>query len=325
MAQTPVRPVSVGGIDVGKLEVSVHLAPSGLAFRSETTAKALRAMAKRIAKVKPQVVVLEATGGYEVPVLGALVEAGIPVSLVAPNRVRAFAAAVGQLAKTDRLDAALLAQYAAHMQPAEYVLADAPQRALMLLIARRRQVIDMIVAEEQRLEQQSFFPDSPVREHLQATIAFLRQQQKTLDAALHAHVTAHPPWKEPLALLQSVPGVGRITAYTLLAYLPELGTLSRQEAAALVGVAPIAAESGQWRGHRAIHGGRALIRNVLYMAALTATRHHPVLRAHYQQLLARGKAHKVALIACVRRLVVLLNAMLKTRTPYSIERHLGLT
>lgn len=324
MTQAP-STATFGGIDVGKSEVFVHLEPSGLAFRSETTATGLRAMARRIAKAKPQVVVLEATGGYEVPVLGALVEAGVPVSLVAPSRVRAFAKALGQLAKTDRIDARLLAQYAAQMRPAEYVLPDAAQRALMLLVARRRQVIDMVVAEEQRLEQQSFFADSPVRAHLQATIAFLREQQQTLDRELHAHVKAHPHWKEPLALLQSVRGVGPVTAYTLLAYLPELGTLSRQEAAALVGVAPIATESGQWRGRRTIHGGRTMIRNVLYMAAVTPARCNPIFRRHYQQLVARGKLPKVALVACMRRLIVILNALLKTGTPYSIERHLGLT
>ena len=316
--------VTVGGIDVGKAEVVVHLEPGGLTFTSETSVGALRAMAKRVARARPRLVVLEATGGYEVPVLGALVEADVPVGLVAPHRVRAFAQATGQLAKTDRLDAALLARYAAQLQPAEYVLPDAAQRALMLLVARRRQVTDMLVAEQQRLAQQSFFPHSPVRAHLEATIAFLRAQQDALDAELHAHVAAHPRWAEPLALLQSVPGVGRVTACTLLAFLPELGTLSRHEAAALVGVAPVAAESGQWRGRRAIRGGRAAVRNVLYMAATTAMRHHPVLRVHYQQLRARGKAHKVALIACVRRLVVLLNALLKSRTPYALERHLGL-
>ncbi len=321
----PSAVAAVGGIDVGQSEVVVHLEPSGLTFPCETTVKALRGMAKRIAKTQPRVVVVEATGGYEIPVLGALVEAGVPVSLVAPQRVRAFAHAMGQLAKTDRLDATLLARYAAQMRPAEYVMPDAAQRALMLLVARRRQVTDMLVAEQQRLAQQSFFTHSPIRAHLEATIAFLRGQQQTLDAELLTHVTAHPQWQEPLTLLRSVQGVGPVTACTLLAFCSELGTLSRAQAAALVGVAPIAAESGRWRGRRTIQGGRVAVRNVLYMAATTAVRCHPVLRAHYQQLKARGKVHKVALIACVRRLVVLLNAILKTKQPYALERHLGLT
>lgn len=309
-------PATAVGIDVGSthLEIAVH--PSGATWTSATTADALRTLARRLAALAPRVVVLEATGGYEIPVLGALVAAGVAVSLVAPSRARAFAHATGHLAKTDRLDAAMLARYGAQLTPAEYALPDAAQRALMLLVARRRQVDDMLVAERQRLAQQSFFPDSPVRTDLEATIAFLEGRHRALDQQLHAHVAAEPRWREPLALLRSVPGVGPVTAYTLLAYLPELGTLSRQAVAALVGVAPMAAESGQWRGRRRIRGGRAVLRHVLYMATLTATRCHPVLAPHYRQLRARGKLAKVALIACMRRLLVLLNSLLKHRTPW---------
>lgn len=304
------------GIDVGKAHVDIAVHPSGETWQSETSARALRTLASRLAALAPQLIVLEATGGYEVPVLGALAQRDLAVSLVAPPRVRAFAHATGQLAKTDRIDAALLARYAAQLTPAPTTMPDAVQRALMLLVARRRQVDDMLVAERLRLEQQQFFPHSPVREDLQATIAFLERRRVGLDEQLYAHVAAHPRWTEPLALLRSVPGVGPVTAYTLLAYLPELGTLSRQAVAALVGVAPMAAESGHWRGRRHIRGGRAVVRHVLYMAALTATRCHPVLRPHYQQLRARGKDAKVALVACMRRLIILLNAMLKNRTPW---------
>lgn len=313
------------GIDVGSTQLEIAVVPSGEQWTSATTASALRTLARRLAALAPQVVVLEATGGYEVPVLGALAQAEVPVSLVAPGRVRAYAHATGQLAKTDRLDARLLAQYAAQLAPAEYQLPDAVQRALMLLVARRRQVDEMLIAERQRLAQQSFFPDSPVRAALEATIAFLERQHGDLDRQLHAHVAAHPRWAEPLALLRSVPGVGPVTAYTLLAYLPELGTLSRQQVAALVGVAPMAAESGQWRGRRRIRGGRAAVRHVLYMATLTATRHEPVLAAHYRQLRARGKVAKVALVACMRRLLVLLNSLLKHHTPWHPPRSLATT
>lgn len=304
------------GIDVGKGTLSIAVHPSGAAWTSTTAAAALRALARRLRALGPQLIVLEATGGYEVPVLGALVQADLPVSLVAPGRVRAFARATGQLAKTDRLDAVVLARYAAQLTPAETAVPDAVQRALMLLVARRRQVDDMLVAERQRLEQQSFFPDSPVRETIAETIAFLERSRADLDRALHAHVGAHPRFAEPLALLQSVPGVGAVTAYTLLAFLPELGTLSRQQVAALVGVAPMAAESGTWRGRRRIRGGRAVVRRVLYMAALTAARCHPVLAPHYRQLRARGKSFKVALVALMRRLLVLLNSVLKHHTPW---------
>lgn len=307
------------GIDVGKTQLEIAVAPTGACWTSETTTRALRALAARLTTLGPQVIVLEATGGYEVPVLGALAQAGLPTSLVAPGRVRHFAHATGQLAKTDRLDAAVLAQYAAQLQPTPTPPPDVAQRALQLLVARRRQVDDMLVAERQRLDQQSLFPAAstgPVRADLVATIAFLERSKATLDRELHTHLTQHPTWAEPLALLRSVPGVGLITAATLLAYLPELGTLSRHEVAALVGVAPMAAESGQWRGRRRIRGGRAVVRHVLYMAALTAIRCHPVLKAHYQQLRARGKEAKVALVACMRRLVICLNSLLKHRTPW---------
>lgn len=317
-AADPPRAVVVG-IDVGKTQLEIAVLPSGARWSSPTTARALRTLAARLARLAPQVIVLEATGGYEIPVLGALTQADLPTSLVAPSRVRHFAHATGQLAKTDRLDAAVLAQYAAQLHPAPTAVPDAVQRALMLLVARRRQVDEMLVAERQRLDQQSLFPPAstgPVRADLEATIAFLERSKTTLDAALHAHVTAHPRWTEALTLLRSVPGVGAITACTLLAYLPELGTLSRHEVAALVGVAPRARESGQWRGRRRIQGGRAVVRHVLYMAALTAARCHPVLHAHYRQLRARGKAAKVALVACMRRLLVLLNSLLKHRTPW---------
>ena len=304
------------GIDVGKTELVLAVVPSGETWTTTTDARALRALARTLAARAPRLIVLEATGGYEVPVLGALAERELPVSLVAPGRVRAFAQATGQLAKTDRLDAHLLARDGAQLRPAPTPLPDAVQRALMLLVARRRQIDDMLVAERQRLDQQSFFPDSPVRASIEATIRFLEQGRAALDRELHAHLAAHPRFAEPLALLRSVPGVGPVTAATLLAFLPELGTLSRQQVAALVGVAPMAAESGRWRGQRRIRGGRAVVRHVLYMAAVTATRWHPVLGPYYHALRARGKPAKVALVACMRRLLVLLNSLLKSRTPW---------
>lgn len=306
------------GIDVGKTELTVAVYEDGRTWTCGTDARSLRQLARTLAAApeRPTLIVLEATGGYEVPVLGALAERELPVSLVMPARVRAFAQATGQLAKTDRLDARLLAAYAAQLQPAPTPVPDAAQRALMLLVARRRQVDDMLVAERQRLDQQAFFPDSPVRAGIVATIQFLEQQRAGLDQELHQQVQQTPRWTEVAMLLQSVPGVGPVTAYTLLAFLPELGHASRQQIAALVGVAPMAAESGGWRGRRQIRGGRAVVRRVLYMAAVSAARCHPVLKPYYQHLRAKGKPAKVALVACMRRLLILLNSLLKTRTPW---------
>lgn len=312
----PVAPPCHVGLDVGKTTLVLAVHETGETWTTGTSAGELRALARQLAQRQPRVVVLEATGGYEVPVLGALTAAAVPVALVMPARVRDFARATGQLAKTDRLDAQLLAHFAARLQPAPTPPPDAAQRGLMLLVARRRQVDEMLVAERQRLAQQAFFPDSPVQAGIEATITFLEGQRDGLDAELHTQIQAVAQWAETATLLQSVPGVGPVTAYTLLAFLPELGHASRQQIAALVGVAPMAAESGTWRGRRQIRGGRAPIRRVLYMAAVAAARCHPVLKPYYQRLRAQGKPAKVALVACMRRLLVLLNTLVKTGTPW---------
>jgi transposase len=304
------------GIDVAKATVVIAVHPSGETWTTGTTAKELTALAKRLATQRPALVVLEATGGHEVPVLGALAARDLPVSLVQPGRVRAFARAHGQLAKTDVLDARILARYAAQLEPQYFEMPDAAQRGLMLLVARRRQVDEMLVAERQRLEQQRLYPDSPVRADVEETIAFLEAKGRDLDRQLREHIAAHPRWRETAALLRAVPGIGPVTLATLLAFLPELGRLTRHQVAALVGVAPMARESGQWRGGRHIRGGRRPVRRVLYMATLTAVRCNPVLAAFYQRLRARGKTGKQALTACMRKLIVLLNSILKTRRPW---------
>jgi transposase len=304
------------GIDVAKDSLVVAVHPSGEMWTTGTTARDLRALAKRLHRLAPTLIALEATGGYEIPVLGALAAADLPLSLVQPGRVRKFAGAQGRLAKTDVLDARVIAQFAAQMAPAAFTLPDAEQRGLMLLVARRRQIDDMLVAERQRLDQQQLFPDSPVRADIEETVAYLESKRQDLDRQLHAYVAAHPRWTESAALLRSVPGVGPITTATLLAFVPELGTLTRHEIAALIGVAPMAADSGKWRGQRHVRGGRAGVRRVLYMAALAATQHNPWLEAFYTQLTARGKTGKQALTACMRKLIVLLNSMLKTKRPW---------
>lgn len=304
------------GIDVAKATVVVAVHPSGETWTTGTSAKELQALAKRLAALGPAHVVLEPTGGYELPVLMALAARALPVSLVQPARVREYARSHGQFAKTDVLDARMLARFAAERPVQRAVLPDAAHRALMLLVARRRQLDEMLVAERQRLEQQRLFPDSPIAADIAETIAYLEAKGRDLDRQLKDHIAAHPQWQETAALLRSVPGIGPVTVATLLAFLPELGTLSRREIAALVGVAPLAQESGTWHGRRRIRGGRAIVRRVLYMAALTAAHHNPALRTFYARLRARGKTAKQALTACIRKLVVVLNTILKTQQPW---------
>lgn len=304
------------GIDVAKAEVVVAVAPSGETWTSATTAAGLRALAKRLRRLAPELIVLEPSGGYELPVLDALLDAELRVSLVLPERVRDYAKSQGQRAKTDALDARVLAQYAAQLQAPQLAVLVPAQRALVRLVLRRQQIDGMLAAERQRLDQDSLYRDSPIRRDLEETIAYLEAKLHDLDRDLTATIAAEPTWAATAALLRSVPGVGPVTAATLLACVPELGTLSRHKIAALIGVAPMARESGRWKGQRRITGGRALVRKVLYMAALVASRFNPPLRAFYERLRARGKNAKQALTACMRKLLVLLNAMIKTQQPW---------
>jgi transposase len=306
------------GIDIAKDTVEVAARPAGTTWRAATTPVELGRLAERLVGLHPTLIVLEATGGYEQPVVAALSAAALPVSVVDPARVRHFARATGLLAKTDRIDALVLARFAEQVRPALRPLPDAVQRELALLVQRRRQLLDMLAAEEQRLEQQALFPRSPITGSLVAHVAYLRQQLADTDQALTTHLAAHPRWDTTHALVRSVPGVGPVTAATLLAEVPELGTLSRQQIAALVGVAPVARDSGQRRGPRMIAGGRAAVRQVLYMATLTAVRcQQSPLRDFYHQLRSRGKEFKVALVACMRRLLVILNAMVRDGQPWN--------
>jgi len=300
------------GIDVSKDRLDVALRPSGDRWAVAHEEPGLATLVARLQGLAPTLIVLEATGGLAVPLTGALAAAGLPVVVVNPRQVRDFAKATGKLAKTDALDAAVLAQFAEAVRPALRPLPDAATQALSAVLARRRQLIEMLTAEKNRLG--STLP--PVRPGIRAHIRWLDRCLAALDADLAQAIRESPVWREKDDLLQSAPGVGPVLATTLLASLPELGTLTRQQIAALVGVAPLNRDSGAWRGKRRVWGGRAPVRAALYMSALVATRYNPVLRAFYQRLCAAGKAKKVALTACMRKLLTILNAMLKYRTPW---------
>lgn len=260
-----------------------------------------------------RLIVLEATGGCEYPVVGALLAADLPVVVVNPRQVRDFARATGRLAKTDRIDAQVLAQFAQAVKPERRPLPDEKTRLLQEKIARRDQLVQMLTAERNR-RRQAVGPE--VQRSIQHLIDTLEQQLQTLDDDLDRTIRQTPAWREKENLLKSVPGIGDQTARQLIINLPELGRCTRQQIAALVGVAPFNRDSGQQRGRRAIAGGRVQVRATLYMAALVATRHNPTIRRHYQRLLAAGKRKKVALIACLRKLLTMLNAILRDAKPW---------
>jgi len=261
--------------------------------------------------MKPALVVMEATGGLELPVATALAAAGLPLAVVNPRQVRDFAKATGRLAKTDTLDARVLAHFAEAVRPEPRPLPDDQLRELSALVARRRQIVNMITAEKNRLGSAR---SKSIRDRIKAHIEWLQQEVADVDDQLGRSIRQTPIWRENDQILQSVPGVGPILSLTLLADLPELGHLDRKKIAALVGVAPLNRDSGIWRGRRAIWGGRAQIRSVLYMSTLSAKRFNPVIREFYERLLAAGKLKKVALTACMHKLLIILNAMMKNRS-----------
>lgn len=300
------------GIDVSKARLDVCVWPETHAAFDNTPDGRVALVAWVTAR-EPSVIVLEPTGGYERALVVALTEAGLRVAVVNARQVRDFARALGVLAKTDTLDAAVLARFAQAIRPAARATLAAQQQVLADVLARRRQVVGMLVAEKARLAMMG----QAVRADIQAHIDFLEDRRDKLEGELLALVHADPAWQAKLDVCRSVPGVGVTTALTLLAELPELGRLDRKQVAALVGLAPYNRDSGRWRGPRAIWGGRAVVRSALYLAALTAVRHNGVVRAVYQRLLESGKPKKVALIACARKLLVILNAMLRDGTPWT--------
>jgi len=308
------------GIDISKARLDVALRPTGGAFMVPHDETGITTVVHRLSSLAPAGIVLEATGGLEVVLTGALATAGLPVTVVNPRQVRDFARATGRLAKTDALDAQILAQFAEVMRPACRPLPDASTQQLAALITRRRQLVEMLTAEKNR---RSSAPRG-MRAQIQQHIEWLQHHVAQLDQDLTTAVQASPIWREHDELLQSVPGIGPVVTRTLLAELPELGTLTHKQIAALVGVAPLNRDSGAFRGKRTVWGGRATVRAALYMGALVAARHNRVLKAFYQRLRQGGKAPKVALTACMRKLLTMLNAMLKHRTPWR-ERAVAIT
>jgi len=302
---------------MGELFVGVDVSKSRLDLAWSTGAKrqvsndeiGIAALVNELKVKLPALVVLEATGGYQAALVGALVVAKIPVAVVNPRQVRDFAKALGKLAKTDAIDAAVLARFAEVVRPEPRAPVDEETLALEALLTRRRQLVEMITAESNRLKQSA----TTVRPSIKAHINRLRRQLADINRDLDGAVRSSPVWREKEDLLRSVPGVGRVLATTLLCELPELGRLNRKQAAALVGVAPLNRDSGTMRGRRKVWGGRASVRAALYMATLAATKYNPVIRSFYERLCRAGKIKKVALVACMRKLLTILNAMMRER------------
>lgn len=305
-------PILFIGIDVSKARLDVFVRPTGETFSLSNARPDIQKLVQQLLALAPALIVLEATGGYEALAARALQEAGLSVAVVNPNAVRQFARATGKLAKTDPLDARVLAHFAEAIRPVPRPLPDAQTEELSQLVARRRQLVEMLVAERNRLRQTSGLAHQDVT----ATITFLEGRLARLDEQLAQQVKQKPDWQQKANLLASVPGVGPGLTHTLLAELPELGTLTAKQVAALAGVAPFNCDSGPRRGSRHIYGGRAALRAMLYMATMASLRCNPTIRSYYDQLVARGKPGLVAMVACMRKLLVIVNAMVKAHTPW---------
>lgn len=300
------------GIDVSKARLDAYVHPTAELLAMDNRPEGHQELLGRLRELKPSLIVLEATGGYEAPITAVLASAGLPVVVVNPRQVRDFAKATGKLAKTDAIDAAIIAHFGEAVKPEVRPVADPAAKKLDALVARRRQLVDMLTAERHRTLQ----AEDAVKRSLFEHIEWLEKRLGKMDDELLATVRESPVWREKDDLLQSVPGIGRAVSVTLLAELPELGRLNRRQIAALVGVAPFNRDSGTLKGTRHIRGGRKKVRSALYMAAMVAMRYNPVISAFYAKLRAAGKKGKVALTACMRKLLVILNTMLKTRTTW---------
>jgi transposase len=303
----------ISGIDVSKDRLDVAVRPLGEAFVVERNPRGLAELVARLHELSPDIVALEATGGFETVVAGALAGAGLPVAIVNPAHIRAFARALGKRAKTDPIDAAVIAHFAEATGLTPRPLADEATRLLADLVARRRQIVEMIGAERQR-EQRMTGPR--LKKSIGRLLRALEKELATLDGDIDDAVRESPAWRAKENLLESVPGVGPIIARTLIAELPELGQLGRKEIAALAGLAPFTRQSGQWRGKSFIGGGRTAVRCALFMGALVAKKHNPLLKAFFDRLVAAGKPKMVALIAVARKLLTILDAIIRDNRPW---------
>ncbi len=301
------------GIDVAQATLEIAVRPTGESWQVANDEVAFGALVDRLHELAPTLIVLEATGGIQLPVVGALAAAGLPVVAMNPRQVRDFAKATGKLAKTDRIDAQVLAHFADAVRPEVRPLPDAATQELAILVARRRQLLEMRVAEQNRSRGVPPRIRAQIREH----IIWLNRCLADLDRELGQLVRSSPVWRERVDLLRSTPGVGPVLSATMLADLPELGTLSHKQIAALVGLAPLNQDSGKKRGKRVVWGGRASVRGALYMATLVATRRNPVISAFYQRLLGTHKPKKLALTACMHKLLTILNAMVRRQTRWA--------
>lgn len=296
------------GIDVSKAMLDVACFQSRAFQQFRNTPKGISKLVIWLLEIHPNLVVLEATGGLELACVAELMQAGLPVAVVNPGRIRGFARSIGQLAKTDKLDAMVIAHFAQATQPKPRKARTPQEEQLSALLTRRRQLIEMLTAEKNRQHSARFGMQTDIQEH----IDWLEQKLDQLDEEIQACIDQYPDWKQKADLLSSVPGVGRVTTVTLLGLLPELGTINRQQIAALVGVAPVNKDSGKRQRKRRVFGGRANVRSILYMAALSASNHNPQIRDFYNRLLKNGKEKKVALTACMRKLLVILNAIARS-------------
>lgn len=303
------------GVDVCKTHLDVHLRPSDEAFQVQRDHGGLDELAKRLKTLRPTLIVLEATGGFERIVAVELAAKGLPLAIVNPRQIRDFARAFGRLAKTDRIDAEIIALFGERVRPEPRPIADESAQDLADLVTRRRQVVDMLGMESNRRRRTRV---RKVQRMINETIVTLQGQLDEIDRDLDDTIRRTPAWRVKDDLLKSVPGIGGVTSRVLIAQLPELGSIGRRKVAALVGVAPINRDSGAMRGHRAIAGGRTYVRNTLYMATLTAVRYNPVIRAHYERLVDAGRPKKLALVACMRHLLTILNAVVRDGKPWQM-------